>query len=370
MKVRRALAALLLALVYTVAVPGLPAAAQSTGPTGPTGAPAGVGPFQKGAVVALRGTPHLWFADDRGTLHWGGDTRALANRDILWSSRAEVSLEQLRTLPRGEPWLSTAFVRIGDAISLARWDSTAGAPALLRVQSAADLQVFGVDTSSYQSVVLEQAAWEQKFGHSADRLPRGDLAPTGAAPAAPADPWSPFTSAAGGFAFWAPGAAAPPAAAVPDLLASAAALAGGRGVPGLPADPHFFLFGSYLDGPATLYAAGSVSLPDEAVRQLDLLGPDAIFELVRAEIARSNDVRLTGYRSITQGVYRGREVTLEPRLSGEAALAGSPFASVSITFRIFVVDDKAVAIAAVKVPAAAGSPDVAKFLDSLQLLPS
>ncbi|HXI16574.1 MAG TPA: hypothetical protein VNM48_09390 [Chloroflexota bacterium] len=33
-------------------------------------------------VYALAGTPHLWISDDQGTLHWGGDTRALSGRAI------------------------------------------------------------------------------------------------------------------------------------------------------------------------------------------------------------------------------------------------------------------------------------------------
>ena len=40
------------------------------------------GAFSHGTVVALQGTPHLWFADEQGVLHWGGDTRALAGKHI------------------------------------------------------------------------------------------------------------------------------------------------------------------------------------------------------------------------------------------------------------------------------------------------
>ena len=40
----------------------------------------GQGSFAHGAVVALQGTPHLWFADEHGVLHWGGDTRALGRQ--------------------------------------------------------------------------------------------------------------------------------------------------------------------------------------------------------------------------------------------------------------------------------------------------
>ena len=40
---------------------------------------------------ALQGTPHLWIADEQGTLHWGGDTRALAGKHVNWGDRTEVS---------------------------------------------------------------------------------------------------------------------------------------------------------------------------------------------------------------------------------------------------------------------------------------
>ena len=68
------------------------------------------GAFAPGTVVQLQGTPHLWFTDHQGILHWGGDTRALAGRHIDWRSRATVSLERLRTLPRGDPWLSAGLL--------------------------------------------------------------------------------------------------------------------------------------------------------------------------------------------------------------------------------------------------------------------
>jgi hypothetical protein len=321
--------------------------------------PIGVGPFAKGAVVALRGTPHTWVADEWGTLHWAGDTRATANRDVSGSSRVEVALEQLRTLPRGEPWLSTAFVQLGDAIYHARWDTPATAPTLLRVASIADLRLFGAEGADYARVVLDRAAWEQKSGQNVDRLTRGDLPPTGAAAV---DPWSQFTSAAGGFAVWAPGAAAPAAPGTASLLAGAASLAPDRDLSGVPSDLHVFLFGSYLDGPASLFGAASATLPDDALEQLRVLGPDALFDLARDEIAEQDGVRLAGYRAITQGTYRGREVTVEPQLP-----TGAP--SVTVALRLVVVKDKLFVAAAATVPGAPTSPDVAKFLDSLTLLP-
>ena len=81
---------------------------------GSGGSVQGQGAFSHGAVVALQGTPHLWFADEHGVLHWGGDTRALAGRHIAWSNRVEVSLEQLRTLPVGDPWLTAGLLKDGD----------------------------------------------------------------------------------------------------------------------------------------------------------------------------------------------------------------------------------------------------------------
>ena len=88
------------------------------------------GAFAPGTVVALQGTPHLWFADAQGVLHWGGDTRALAGRHINWNNRVEVSLEQLRTLPGGDPWLSAGLLKDGDPIYLVKWETEWAEPRL------------------------------------------------------------------------------------------------------------------------------------------------------------------------------------------------------------------------------------------------
>src|SRR5687768_10410109 len=85
-------------------------------PGGATAAPTAQDAVTPGSVVALRGTSHLWFGDAQGTLHWGGDTRALAGREINWNGRVEVGLDQLRTLPIGDPWLSTGLLKDGDPI--------------------------------------------------------------------------------------------------------------------------------------------------------------------------------------------------------------------------------------------------------------
>ncbi|NBT04318.1 MAG: hypothetical protein EBS94_13045, partial [Proteobacteria bacterium] len=69
--------------------------------------------LSRGAVVALTGTDHIWVADDEGTLHWAGDTRALADRFVDWGARQELSATEIASLPKGDPWLSAGLVKLG-----------------------------------------------------------------------------------------------------------------------------------------------------------------------------------------------------------------------------------------------------------------
>ena len=131
--------------------------------------------FAPGTVVALQGTPHLWFADDQGVLHWGGDTRALAGRNINWNNRVEVSLEQLRTLPGGDPWLSTGLLKDGDPIYFPKWETEWAAPRLFHIQSIRDVELFGINGSNYGALVLERPVWESRSGFSAADLQRSTL---------------------------------------------------------------------------------------------------------------------------------------------------------------------------------------------------
>ncbi|MDE2815680.1 MAG: hypothetical protein OXM03_06560 [Chloroflexota bacterium] len=131
--------------------------------------------FSHGAVVALRGTPHLWIADARGVLHWGGDTRALAGKNVNWNDRTEVTLEQLRGLTVGDPWLSAGLLKDGDPIYLVKWESDWERPQLLHIQSIADVELFGIDGSNYGRFVLDKATWEARYGMSAASLQRSTL---------------------------------------------------------------------------------------------------------------------------------------------------------------------------------------------------
>jgi hypothetical protein len=130
-----------------------------------------------GTLVALRGTPHLWVGGDDGALHWAGDTRALANRVVDWSSRREVSQDELRGMRRGDPWLSAGLVKLGDPIYLAKWETSDAAPTLLHIQSIADVELFGINASNYGQFVLDRATWEQRYGFNTDTLARGVLPP-------------------------------------------------------------------------------------------------------------------------------------------------------------------------------------------------
>jgi hypothetical protein len=132
--------------------------------------------YTPGTPVQLTGTPHLFIVDDNGILHWGGDTRALAGRTINWGSQCAVGLAELMRTPRGDPWLSAGLPKVGEPIFLAKWEDTDPAPTLLHIQSIADVELFGINEGNYGNFVLDQPAWEQRFGFQADALQVGPLA--------------------------------------------------------------------------------------------------------------------------------------------------------------------------------------------------
>ena len=137
------------------------------------------------AVVGLAGSPHLWFADSTGMLHWGGDTRALAGRRISWSNRTEVSVDQRCSLPAsdlGDPWLSAGLLKQGDPIYLVKWETGWAQPRLLHILSIRDVEVFGINERNYGNFVLDVATWESRYGMSVAGLQRGVLEPVCAPP--------------------------------------------------------------------------------------------------------------------------------------------------------------------------------------------
>ena len=153
------------------------------------------GTFAPGTVVQLQGTPHLWFTDHQGVLHWGGDTRALSGRHIDWHSRATVSLDRLRELPRGDPWLSAGLLKDGDPIYLVKWETDWAEPQLFHIRSIGDVELFGINGSNYGQFVIERGQWEHRFGISAAGLQRHVL-PSTAVPGTTRDNPVPIGTAA------------------------------------------------------------------------------------------------------------------------------------------------------------------------------
>ena len=131
----------------------------------------------EGSVISLINTPHIWIADSKGTIHWGGDTRALAGKRIVWNMRTEVDVSALQKYPIGDPWLSSGLIKIGDPIYLVKWETNWISPKLLHIQSIKDVQIFGINTSNYGKYVLDQSKWEIKFRLQVTGLERMALAP-------------------------------------------------------------------------------------------------------------------------------------------------------------------------------------------------
>src|SRR3954447_6593327 len=168
LRLRAWLAAALLAaftLAWAPFTRFLPAAAAP-----PAQTPGTCGAVPLGAVVQLAGTPHLFICAADGLLHWGGDTRALAQQQttgtpIDWSTRLSYTLAQLVAAPRGDPWLSSGLVKWGDAIGLVKWE-TGAEPVVLHIVCLGDLAVFGIDASNYGRLVYTPEAWAHAFGRS------------------------------------------------------------------------------------------------------------------------------------------------------------------------------------------------------------
>ncbi len=140
------------------------------------------------AVVSLAGSPHLWFSDHAGQLHWAGDTRALAGREIPWSNRIEVSRSELCALPAdrlGNPWLSAGLLKQGDPIYLVKWETDWAQPQLLHIRSLRDVEALGINERNYGDLVYDVPTWEARYGFSVAALERGVMVPVCAPPPTP-----------------------------------------------------------------------------------------------------------------------------------------------------------------------------------------
>jgi hypothetical protein len=356
----RAALVLLLAVAGAVAAPaGTAGALPEAGPEA-QGAPAGaglIGPFTRGAVVALKGTPHLWFADDSGVLHWGGDTRALAGREVRWDRRAEVTLDELLTLPRGGPWLSTTLVQAGEPIYFAKWESSAPAPTLLRVQSIADLELFGIDGTNYNALVLDRGAWEQRTGLKTEALAKGELAPAvagGAGAGARLEAWQTYASAEGRY-----GALLPRGSfEVPLDEVGAPRVETALG----PISGRLVGYGAMRPAGIYVYVLGHFDLP-EALAAPNLT-PDEVTTLlsgVRDGYVGQGSEQVVAERPVSLGVYPGREFVVRGQGSERPT-----------TVRVYLVKGRLYLLVAGSPGGAGGGsgaapPEVAVFLDSFRL---
>ena len=86
-------------------------------------------------------------------------------------------LATLRTLPRGDPWLSAGLLKDGDPIYLVKWERDWAKPQLLHIQSLADVGLFGINERNYGKFILEPAAWERRYGLAVAGLVRANLVP-------------------------------------------------------------------------------------------------------------------------------------------------------------------------------------------------
>ena len=108
-----------------------------------------------------------------------------------WFHRRSVTLDQLRQYQRGEPILSLALVKIGDAIYLPAAPLGGGAPKLRQVKSIADLSAVGIGGENYGRLVLDQAAWEARYGLRTSDLQTEDFSLDGVPAVGPAMPQEP-----------------------------------------------------------------------------------------------------------------------------------------------------------------------------------
>jgi len=117
-----------------------------------------------GEVLRLQGTDHLWVVDAQGVAHLASGPAALAGKPVDWSDVQDASVTGLQSLPQGAPYLTADLVKIGDAIYVPQFAADGTTPILMRVQSPADLALFGITDANYGQLVLDPAAWQQRYG--------------------------------------------------------------------------------------------------------------------------------------------------------------------------------------------------------------
>ena len=322
----------------------------------PAGVPPALGPFAEGTLVALRGTPHLWVVDARGLLHWGGDTRALQGRTVRGELRVEVTLDQLKTMARREPWLSSGLVKLGDPIYLPKWEVGQAQPTLFHIRDIKDVEFFGIDAGNYGALVLERAPWEARYPFKTDTLARDVLASAAGLGATPvADAWRPLGWEANGYTAYIPVASvvAQPQFAEPkpaDLI-----------------DTHAIIAEVMRPGALLYFLAGwSLYKPDAMARYARQVADGTLdwFEDSRS----SEFYRLASQRRIRLGAHDGLEARFE--LIPERRAEFAPVASfpTSLVGRVYVAGGRFYLCYAIYPEDERSLQDAARFLDSFAIL--
>jgi hypothetical protein len=154
---------------------GLTVALAAAAGSVPSAFAAAPGAVVVGEVLALENTPHLFVRDEAGMLHMASDAQALAGHPVAWGTRKDIPVGELRRYTLGTPWLSMALVRIGTAIYLPQAQPDGGTPVLRLVGSVNDLALIGINAENYGDTVLDQAAWEARYGLRTSDLRFDDL---------------------------------------------------------------------------------------------------------------------------------------------------------------------------------------------------
>jgi hypothetical protein len=143
-----------------------------------------------GEVIALENTPHLFVRDEAGVVHLAADPGALARagQRVDWRNRQDVSVDELRRMTRGEPLLSMSLVKIGGAIYLPQVPADGSAPVLRLIDSVDTLTLLGISGDAYGRDVLDQPAWEARYGLQTSSLRTEDLTLDGTPAVGPAQP--------------------------------------------------------------------------------------------------------------------------------------------------------------------------------------
>ena len=137
--------------------------------------PAAAAGLPPGQVLRLDGTDHLWVVDAQGAAHLASGPAVLAGKPVNWADVRVETVAGLAALPKGAPYLTADLVKIGDAIYVPQFAADGTTPTLLRVQNPADLALFGINDANYGQLVLDPAAWQQRYGVDPRQLPADEF---------------------------------------------------------------------------------------------------------------------------------------------------------------------------------------------------